>query len=368
MNSPQIQILQKTPKGPLRFREGGWLILVMFIMIIALLAWALAGPLLQITNRPPGDGETLESYAFDLSQPRIPLEAIEPAMLYRDMPPVLDDPMILDPESVRQLNEARKPYLVPDDLVIGIELGGVSRAYPLLLLNVHEIINDEMEDVPLAVMWHWPSGTATVFDRRIADENMSFGFSSLVGHGNMLFYPRNQSGETGGEPLLSQGLGQSVTGPELTLTSIPHDVVRWGDWLERHPETTVVAAVPELKQRYKKGKPDTWFASSGLMFSVPPPNFGPRPKAPVLLAKGKHSSLVIPIEEMALEAGEDGHLTIELDGEQLEMEFTQNPYTARVKDLPDGFQAQRMLWITAHAMHPEADLLVPETGFAPNQP
>ena len=354
--------IQETPKGPLRFWEGGWLLLLMCLMTLALLAWALAGPLLQLSNRPPGDGETLESYAFDLSEPRLPLESIETAMLYRDMPPVMEGPVILNPESAREANTARKPYLVPDDLVIGIDLDGAPRAYPLLILNVHEIINDNINEVPLAVMWHWPSGTATVFDRRVGEQTLDFGFSSLVGNGNLLFYPRNPSGEVGGEPLVSQALGKSVTGDEFMLTPIPHEVVRWGDWLERHPETTVVAGVPELKQRYKKGKPDTWFASSALMFSVPPPAYGPRPKAPVLLIQGKSSDLTLPIEEWAIEAGPEGLVTIELDGVPLEIELTQNPATARVKNLPDGFQAQRMLWITAQVMYPEARLWIPETG------
>ena len=108
--------IQETPKGPLRFWEGGWLLLLMCIMTLALLAWALAGPLLQLSDRPPGDGETLESYAFDLSEPRLPLESIETAMLYRDMPPAMDSPVILNPESAREANAARKPYLVPNDL------------------------------------------------------------------------------------------------------------------------------------------------------------------------------------------------------------------------------------------------------------
>ena len=82
---------KSTPKGRLRFREGGWLIVLSAGVTLALLSWGLAPALLRLADRPPGDGQNAASFAFDLSNPRIPIESIEPAMLHRDMIPVLDD-------------------------------------------------------------------------------------------------------------------------------------------------------------------------------------------------------------------------------------------------------------------------------------
>ena len=43
--------------------------------------------------------------------------------------------------------------LVPEDQVIGVSLGGESRAYPIRTLHVHEMANDELGGVPILVTW-----------------------------------------------------------------------------------------------------------------------------------------------------------------------------------------------------------------------
>ena len=343
--------------GRLRFHEGGWLLLLAGLLTLALLSWALAPSVFRMVDRPPGDGKTIESYAFDLSDPRTSLENVLPAMLYRDMAPVLDTPVILSPAEVTERNAARKPYLIPDDLVIGVTRNGQARAYPISILNVHEIINDELDGVPLAVTWHWPSGTMAVMDRSIGDTRPLLGVSGLVSHGNMLLYPRREGPERGGEPLISQARHRSITGPDVTLERVPHEVVRWEDWVARYPETSVVAPVPDLKQRYKKGKPDVWFASSQLMFGVAEPAFGPGPKEAVMIVTGPTGQHVLPLEALNAIADSQGRANVTLDDQPLTILTTINPATARLaEDSPPGWSSLRTLWITAHAIWPDARL------------
>ncbi|MCH8207042.1 MAG: DUF3179 domain-containing protein [Chloroflexi bacterium] len=40
-----------------------------------------------------------------------------------------------------------------DDLVIGVSLGGESRAYPIVTLRTREMVNDELAGVPILVTW-----------------------------------------------------------------------------------------------------------------------------------------------------------------------------------------------------------------------
>jgi hypothetical protein len=55
-----------------------------------------------------------------------------------------------------------KPLLVPasevkgireTDQVVGVALGGESRAYPIAFLSWHEIVNDTVGGMPIAVTW-----------------------------------------------------------------------------------------------------------------------------------------------------------------------------------------------------------------------
>jgi hypothetical protein len=67
-------------------------------------------------------------------------------LLPRDAIPSIDHPTFYDIEGANQEYE-------PDELVIGIELNGESRAYPIDLLSRHEIVNDEIQGKPIAVTW-----------------------------------------------------------------------------------------------------------------------------------------------------------------------------------------------------------------------
>ena len=44
-------------------------------------------------------------------------------------------------------------WLKETDLVVGLEIGGDSRAYPVATLSRHEIVNDKVGGIPIAVTW-----------------------------------------------------------------------------------------------------------------------------------------------------------------------------------------------------------------------
>ena len=59
-------------------------------------------------------------------------------------------PAILSPS----FDEGRKAsWLRANDFVVGVEVSGDSRAYPVPTLSRHEIINDKVGGIPIAVTW-----------------------------------------------------------------------------------------------------------------------------------------------------------------------------------------------------------------------
>lgn len=62
------------------------------------------------------------------------------AILAIDRPPFM---------SVQEAN----PYFQEDEPVLGVRRGEVARAYSLWQLNHHEIVNDQVGDLPLAITW-----------------------------------------------------------------------------------------------------------------------------------------------------------------------------------------------------------------------
>lgn len=63
-------------------------------------------------------------------------------------PPKDGIPALLEPKFV---SAEKADFLSPEDQVIGVVLQGQPKAYPIKILNWHEVVNDEAGDMPIAV-------------------------------------------------------------------------------------------------------------------------------------------------------------------------------------------------------------------------
>jgi len=147
----------------------------------------------------------------------------------RDGIPALSDPKLVKP--------AQAGYLQPGDRVVGIELHGEARAYPIPILNWHEIVNDAIGAQRFAITYCPLCGTAVAFDASIDGAPTDFGVSGLLYNSDVLLYDRAT------ESLWSQILGKSIAGVRVgkTLTPIPVSHTTWRDWQEKHPDTLVLS-------------------------------------------------------------------------------------------------------------------------------
>jgi len=57
-------------------------------------------------------------------------------------------PAILKPNFVKS---GQADFLESSDHVIGIRIGKVARAYPIKILNWHEVVNDSLNGIPIVV-------------------------------------------------------------------------------------------------------------------------------------------------------------------------------------------------------------------------
>ena len=76
----------------------------------------------------------------------VPIAEIIPAGPPKDGIPALDQPKFVP------AREADK-FLSKHDKILGIEYNGVAKAYPVKILNWHEIVNDDFNGKPAAVTW-----------------------------------------------------------------------------------------------------------------------------------------------------------------------------------------------------------------------
>ena len=339
----------------LTFRDGGWVLVMTSIVLLGVIAWAVAPAVFRLTDMPPGDNETIESYEFDLSQLQLPSELVVPAMRHRNMSPVVTVPNILSPEEIQQRNASKRdPLVVSKDLVVGVEINGIARAYPLHFLHVHEIVNDTLGGIPISIIWHWPSGHVSVYERTIHGNLQEFANSGLAGNGGMIFYPLHET--VGGEQLFSSMLGTSISGSHTSLTPIPHDVVSWKRWVTEHPETTSLGPDPQLKKRYRKASPELYFRTEKIYFPAKPKTTDSlNPKTPIIAVKVDDVEKVYALPALLKAAGDGGQITKQISNTTLVFTVEATPLSATLRTTDgDSVHATYALWFAWHANHPNS--------------
>jgi hypothetical protein len=256
----------------LDLRSGGWLV-ILAVLLVAAIVWWMVLPVLRTASRAVGDGSNVETYGFDLSAFTLSRDVLVAAGFPKNGVPTLDAPAMLRGSDVVAFNEEhRGKYLVSEDRVVGVALGGSARAYPLRVLNWHEVVNDTLDGVPIAVTYHPLCDSVVVFDRRVGDEVLELGVSGLLYNSNHLLFDRRADGRA--ESLWSQLLARAVAGPAaeagVELRVLPSSVVQWRRWLERHPNTEVVAPDPHLLKRYQRDPYGNYLVTGELRFPVDP--------------------------------------------------------------------------------------------------
>ena len=148
----------------------------------------------------------------------------------KDGIPALSDPAF-KPVGEERLIGAAEP-------VIAVEIHGAApRAYPIRYLTWHEIVNDELGGVPVAVTFCPLCNSALTFDRRVAQGVLSFGVSGKLRNSDMIMYDR----ET--QSWWQQAIGEAIVGTltGTTLDLVPSWMESWAEFVERNPDGLVMA-------------------------------------------------------------------------------------------------------------------------------
>jgi hypothetical protein len=149
-------------------------------------------------------------------------------------PPKDGIPALDDPQFIRATEETRIEASEP---VITLEMGGTARAYPIRYLTWHEIVNDVVDGVPVAVTFCPLCNSALSFDRRVTGEVLSFGVSGKLRHSDMIMYDRET--QSWWQQALGEGIVGEMTGVSLQL--LPSWMESWAEFTARHPDGLVMA-------------------------------------------------------------------------------------------------------------------------------
>jgi len=174
-------------------------------------------------GRCPAPSGIGSGFKTDFCRHLVPLSQFQSGGPGKDGIPALDHPRFQRASTVDWL-ASREP-------VIELAVGRDVRAYPLQILIWHEIVNDRVGGLPVAVTFCPLCNTAIAFDRRVRGRTLSFGTTGNLRNSDLVMYDRQTESwwqQFGGLALVGHYAG-------VRLRQLPARIVAWREFARRHP-------------------------------------------------------------------------------------------------------------------------------------
>lgn len=282
-----------------------------------------------------------DTFGFGADTPTdVPWDELLQGCGQRDCIPSIDKP--------RFVAAADADFLADEDIVMAIDLDGDARAYPVAILNYHEIVNDVIAGRPVAVTYCPLCGSGLVFERAFGGRTVEFGVSGLLRNNDLVLYDRAT------ESLWQQITGRAFAGPMRgeELRALPVAMTRWGTWRASHPGTRVLSSDTGFDRPYANKTPyGDYDSSDRLLF-------------PVALDRRLHPKTVVYGVEMAgasfavTERALEAEGSIEQGGEpglKWELAHSGQVEASRL-DTGEPLVAHRMFWFAWYSFHTDTQL------------
>jgi Protein of unknown function (DUF3179) len=177
-------------------------------------------------------------------------------------PPPDGIPSIDSPKFV-SVDDGNK-FLKDSDKVLGININSDIRVYPLQILVWHEIVNDNVGGIPVAVTYCPLCFSNQVFKRTLNQTVLEFGTSGKLYNSNLVMYDRTS------KSLWSQALGEGILGKYagIKLDRIPFDVVYWKDWKQLYPNSKVLSRDTGSDRPYGADPYGDYYTNPEILFPI----------------------------------------------------------------------------------------------------
>lgn len=191
-------------------------------------------------DEPPPAGAARE-FKTDFSKRLVAFSEILSGGPPRDGIPAIDAPTY---ETIAEADG----WLKPQEPVILVQVGTEIRAYPIQVLMWHEIVNDTLGGLPLAITFCPLCNTAIAFERTFAGRALDFGTTGRLRYSNLIMYDRQT--ETWWQQATGEGIVGELTGSQLTY--YPAVMIAWESFKEQFPTGSVLSRETGFSRNYGK--------------------------------------------------------------------------------------------------------------------
>lgn len=288
---------------------------------------------------------------FDLAGASVPAAAIERGGPPKDGIPSIDRPLFV---------AAASAGLSDDDRVLGLVHEGIARAYPVRILNWHEVVNDRIGSRAIVVTYCPLCGTGMAFEPPPATLDASsagrgaFGVSGLLYNSDVLLYDRAT------QSLWSQILSSAIGGPlkGTALAPVPVTHTSWADWRHRHPTSEVLSTDTGFARDYARDPYAGYDRIQQLMFDVQHRDDRLPLKEWVFGLRIGGSAKAYPFSVLERAADRTGDLIDRVGGQRVHIHFDRAHRNAEAFDAQGRPIASiTAFWFAWVAFHPRTEVL-----------
>ncbi len=262
----------------------------------------------------------------------------------RDGIPSLDNPKFVSSD--------RATFLKNKDRVLGVTHNRVSRAYPIRILNYHEIVNDQLGGQAIVVSYCPLCGSGMAFIAEVGGLPTPFGVSGLLYNSDVLMYDRRTNSLW--SQLMSQAISGERKGDKLESLSISH--TSWIDWRARHPSTEVLTTETGYRRNYRVNPYPNYSANGHLLFPVSQTSSLYRRKEVVMGIEVDGKFKAYPFKELKRAPAQ---FEDEYEGLKYTVLFDRKNKTARIDDaVGKELPTVMAFWFAWYAFHPDTAVYV----------
>jgi hypothetical protein len=281
---------------------------------------------------------------FTIENPLVAVDQIKHGGPPKDGIPALDNPVFIDAVDAKQLE--------PLDRVLGLNYQGEIKAYPIRILDYHEVVNDQFGEHEVVISFCPLCGTGMGFNANINGMALKFGVSGLLYNSDVLMYDRQT------QSLWSQIDQHAINGPLKghILKPLPLENTTWKDWKARYPKTKVLSFDTGHTRNYSQAPYAGYETSESLYFTVSHQDKRFHPKEITLGLQVNGHFKAYPFSELSKI---ESPLSDIIDGKKFIIYFDIESLSGRIEnEQGEPYPVLSAYWFAWFAFHPETDVYI----------